>query len=1590
MISLSLLNFNRTSQAKDLEGHVLTDLWQSYEKAYYADKPKEQMSILENIKKEALRQNLAWDYYDACFKYVDSATMRNWKDREKEQEARDKDIENFPQPVAAFHLRAENGRTDGKSLLEFVQSHKDGLLKGHNEEFYRRCGPFFGHPYTDILIDAFANDYEYALYRTGDKEASLEYFKGKYPLGAICEFAFEVEEAKGEERLKAAEEFAARYQGKAVALFAWQDILYNRFQELRNDKKAGTAEFRKLDDDCKAFIAAQKKFSGSEKAIAQACICPEQIHKELGSRRAGYEIKDGKLTITTRNLDKVRFSLLQDKKTVFEKTLDNPAFSFYAKDEVSTDLPPFDDGVYSVSLKAAGLENWEPDYYEKYSLSMAVRRDNSGTSIFVADYMSGEPVKTVDIKAKDIDGKTLAEYRGLSINGFTKLPASIESRLDGNRAYLQASYTDKDGIFRSTRQQMVYSYRRGNEPVDESRISCEILTDRSAFNPEETVHFKAILYKGHYRLSALAGKEFSVVLKDAERHELSRLELKTNEFGSAAGEFVLPRAKRNGAYSITVMADGLPIRTTYVTVDDFVLPTFALTWDKDTDDFKPGEEVRVGGMIISYSGHGLTGADISYTVRKNGETVSEGKLVPDPMGNFELAFTSGKDDNWAYYNITVKAADATGETLEFSRSVTVHKPFDETEGPEPKEYFFEELDDDAKSIGIRVVAGRKTTWAVVELFGPQDNLIEHSVVKFSPEGNDPASTIVKYAYSDKYPDVVTLKVLYFQNGNEYEDSHEVRRPDDSWKLPLKFTRFLDTTVPGATYTFIIQTEAGVECAATIFDKSTETVRSNTWRPVYPNLIPSSSVYYNSILGDDESQRPIYDSYISRSADSKYNFEEAIPFQLASTKSMAKGRILAAGAPMMEMAANDMEVSNAAVMADTYEEAVAEEVPEAGYIRENFANTIAWEPFLRSDKDGNISFRFTNADKLSTYYVQLFVHDPSMRNFALRKEMKVTLPVKVAAVEPQFLYEGDRYVLRASLSNSTDSDVSGTLTAVLLDGKDAAGSGELDCKSEKLTVPALGSANFEMEYTVGDIADLGIKLVFDADNQSYGSDAIFVSVPVHKAVQTITEAHSSILMAGDDRDALIARLRSEFVNASPDGATVREVSIRQMLEEAVPEYIEPKSDNVVSLTEALFARYLLDRLKTGSATVDRDSELLGKIMKCRKADGGFAWFEGMESSPILTVLVMQRFAMMGIGDLCPESATYLDDVYFRKQAKPYWCGWITLGQYAYVRSLYSEVAFKSAGIDGKRWKSFKKDIKNYLVPARERGLNGALLAKARRMKTLQALCGSEEGLKLAKAWTIRTGTAKKLEKSIAMDVASLVEYAVPYKNGGYYFPNAVMPWRGLIESEAYAHAMFCDLMDEMGHKDIADGVRFWLMLQKETQDWGDDPAFIEALNSVFHGSDELLATKVIALKASTTKPFEEIRASGNGFTVKCEYFRDGKLLESGDELHTGEKIQAKYTVTSDENRSFVMLSAPRCAALRPVTQTSGYLYGGYRNVLADRTEFWFESYPEEKTVRTEDFYVTQAGTFRSAVVEIECLYADHYRANDAGKPAVTVR
>jgi hypothetical protein len=638
----------------------------------------------------------------------------------------------------------------------------------------------------------------------------------------------------------------------------------------------------------------------------------------------------------------------------------------------------------------------------------------------------------------------------------------------------------------------------------------------------------------------------------------------------------------------------------------------------------------------------------------------------------------------------------------------------------------------------------------------------------------------------------------------------------------------------------------------------------------------------------------------------------------------------------------------------------------------------------------------------------------MQNAIAEKEMVVSLPVKVSLLEPRFLYEGDTYNAAVTVSSIADGPVTGVIKLAVPGGLiQSSGSvtlapGETKTVSFPVKVPASSS------FSGSSRESLVLTASFQAPDFS---DAVRVKIPVYAAAQTLTEAHSAVLLSGANRNKVLEHLRDMFVNVSGDKAELKEITILDMVKDAIPDHVEPSGRDVLSLTEAWYVRLIAGTLSVIPDS-DRESpaaedDLLSKILACRNSDGGYAWFEGMHSSPVITAVVLERFAKLrdrgfDVPD-AEESVKFLDNAMFGTQ-KPIWCGWLSDAQYMHVRAMYASVPFDVKPVsqaDKKRMADFKKYAKNYLTPSKKdgRGLQGQILAKARRLLTLRNLAASSEGIALAKAWGIGLTVGAKLNKSIKADVVSLLEYAVEHRDGGWYYPNAVMPWRGLLESEAYAHALLCNLLSDPSFSGssrespaaIADGIRLWLMLQKETQKWDEDPAFVDAIDAILNGSKEVLDTRVLALSATYEAPFKDIKAAGNGFTIDRKFYRtvvgssEPVEIKPGDPVGVGDKIQVRYNIWNGENRSFVKLTAGREAALRPVQQLSG-LSGWtlYRNVKAECTEYFWEVCPEEKTTVTEEFYVTQAGSFTAPVMVIESLYAPHYRANSAFRGVLDVR
>ena len=87
---------------------------------------------------------------------------------------------------------------------------------------------------------------------------------------------------------------------------------------------------------------------------------------------------------------------------------------------------------------------------------------------------------------------------------------------------------------------------------------------------------------------------------------------------------------------------------------------------------------------------------------------------------------------------------------------------------------------------------------------------------------------------------------------------------------------------------------------------------------------------------------------------------------------------------------------------------ADEVTEEVSVRSDFSSTLAFEPFLRTDAEGKAELNFRTSDKLSTYVVALYAHNPQMQNALLRREMVVTRGPVVGRGDGLFGCGGARY------------------------------------------------------------------------------------------------------------------------------------------------------------------------------------------------------------------------------------------------------------------------------------------------------------------------------------------------------------------------------------------------------------------------------------------------------------------------------------------------------------------------------------------------------------------------------------------------------
>ena len=380
---------------------------------------------------------------------------------------------------------------------------------------------------------------------------------------------------------------------------------------------------------------------------------------------------------------------LYTKKTVVEtKQIDIKADANFGNVTTDVDLKTGDYGIYEICAEQVGSDNQSERVIGSLTISdlAFMNRTNvpKQASLYVLDRMSGKPVSDVKVSVYD--------------NKWTGNRYSIN--------YVTASTTDKNGLcqysFNENYANNILMFEKGKDCYftnasnsyfnernrsENENVRINIFTDRSLYRPGQTVYFKAIAYfSNKTKQETLAGAEYEATLFDANGQKVSAKKYKTNEFGSIAGEFVLPEGGLNGTYRIQM---GVGSQTIWV--EEYKRPTFEVTIDKPKAEISFGEKATVKGIVKAYAGYAVADAKVKYRVVRSthrycwwwsapDKEITNGTITSKADGTFEVSFTPEKtkseitpfrNEQFFTYTISVDVTDPKGETQQGEQYVSV-------------------------------------------------------------------------------------------------------------------------------------------------------------------------------------------------------------------------------------------------------------------------------------------------------------------------------------------------------------------------------------------------------------------------------------------------------------------------------------------------------------------------------------------------------------------------------------------------------------------------------------------------------------------------------------------------------------------------------------------------------------------------------------------------------------------------------------------------------------------------------------------------------------------------------------------------------
>ena len=284
------------------------------------------------------------------------------------------------------------------------------------------------------------------------------------------------------------------------------------------------------------------------------------------------------------------------------------------------------------------------------------------------------PGANIDVvMSRDRDGKDVVRTFTSDANG----EAYVDYKASEPIAY--RIYTADDTAFPRSDIRGRFYYYNNKATVTQTSL----YTDRRIYRPGQTVHAAAIAYtynNKEYKGEALAGKQMTITLRDANFKEIATRTVTTDEFGMASADFALPESGLTGVYTLRSNLGS----STYAnfSVEEYKRPTFKVEFEKSQAKYAAGDTVRLKATAKSFAGVPVQGARVAVKVirrpsmfwRCTGVDLKRETVLTDTVrtaadGTFTVSVPMVMPDTYdehprRYYNFDIAAdvTDASGET----------------------------------------------------------------------------------------------------------------------------------------------------------------------------------------------------------------------------------------------------------------------------------------------------------------------------------------------------------------------------------------------------------------------------------------------------------------------------------------------------------------------------------------------------------------------------------------------------------------------------------------------------------------------------------------------------------------------------------------------------------------------------------------------------------------------------------------------------------------------------------------------------------------------------------------------------------------